>query len=143
LFFLYLWRHSAISQKLTDNRRAFLLNLFPRPQNEGTLSLSLLQFQKLKCSLSERAPLGAGLKEKYTISCSNLVGLNGINTNQTRASGTVERRRLKVRFHHHILPTNWMTNSLTKSPYKQMSHIFDLCVSQKFVVNQISLLQTH
>jgi hypothetical protein len=34
-----------------------------------------------------------------------------------------------------------MTNSLTKSPYKQMSHIFDLFVSQKFVVNQISLLK--
>jgi hypothetical protein len=28
---------------------------------------------------------------------------------------------LKVRFHHHIFPTNLMTNSLTKSPYKQMS----------------------
>jgi hypothetical protein len=33
--------------------------------------------------------------------------------------------------------------SLTKSPYKQMSHIFVLFVSQKFVANQIGLLQTH
>jgi hypothetical protein len=36
-----------------------------------------------------------------------------------------------------------MTNLLTKSPYKQMSHIFVLFVSQKFVANQIGLLQTH
>jgi hypothetical protein len=50
---------------------------------------------------------------------------------------------LKVRFHHHIFPTNLMTNSLTKSPYNQMSHIFVLFVSQKFVANQIGLLQTH
>jgi hypothetical protein len=50
---------------------------------------------------------------------------------------------LKVRFHHHIFPTNLMTNSLTKSPHKQMSHIFVLFVSQKFVANQIGLLQTH
>jgi hypothetical protein len=48
-----------------------------------------------------------------------------------------------VRFHDLIFATNLMTNSLTKLPYKQMSHIFDLFVSQKFVVNQISLLQTH
>jgi hypothetical protein len=50
---------------------------------------------------------------------------------------------LKVRFHHHIFPTNLMTNSLSKLPYKQMSHIFVLFVSQKFVANQIDLLQTH
>jgi hypothetical protein len=50
---------------------------------------------------------------------------------------------LKVRFHHHIIPTNLKTNLLTKSPYKQMSHIFVLFVSQKFVANQIGLLQTH
>jgi hypothetical protein len=50
---------------------------------------------------------------------------------------------LKVRFHHHIFPTNLMTNSLTKLPYKQMSHIFVLFVSQKIVANQIGLLQTH
>jgi hypothetical protein len=36
-----------------------------------------------------------------------------------------------------------MTNSLTKLPNKQMSHIFVLFVSQKFVANQIGLLQTH
>jgi hypothetical protein len=50
---------------------------------------------------------------------------------------------LKVRFHHHIFPTNLMTNSLTKLPHKQMSHIFVLFVSQKFVANHIGLLQTH
>jgi hypothetical protein len=50
---------------------------------------------------------------------------------------------VKVRFHHHIFATNLMTNSLAKLPYKQMSHIFYLFVSQKFVVNQINLLQTH
>jgi hypothetical protein len=33
-----------------------------------------------------------------------------------------------------------MTNLLTKLPYKQMSHIFVLFVSQKFVANQIGLL---
>jgi hypothetical protein len=48
-----------------------------------------------------------------------------------------------VRFHHHIFPTNLMTNSLTKLPHKQMSHIFVLFASQKFVANQIGLLQTH
>jgi hypothetical protein len=50
---------------------------------------------------------------------------------------------LKVHFHHHIFPTNLMTNSLTKSPHKQMSHIFVLFVIQKFVANQIGLLKTH
>jgi hypothetical protein len=55
---------------------------------------------------------------------------------------SLTRTELKVRFHHHVFATNLMTNSLSKSPYKQMSHIFDLFVSQKFVVNQISLLQT-
>jgi hypothetical protein len=50
---------------------------------------------------------------------------------------------LKVRFHHHIFPTNLLTNSLSKSPPKQMSHIFVLFVSQKFVANQIGLLQTY
>jgi hypothetical protein len=50
---------------------------------------------------------------------------------------------LKVRFHHHILATNLLTNSLAKSPHKQMSHIFVLFVNQKFVDNQIGLLQTH
>jgi hypothetical protein len=30
-----------------------------------------------------------------------------------------------------------------KAPYKQMSHIFVLFVSQKLVANQIGLLQTH
>jgi hypothetical protein len=42
-----------------------------------------------------------------------------------------------------FFPTNLMTNSLTKSPYKQMSHIFVLFVSQKLVANQIGLLQNH
>jgi hypothetical protein len=50
---------------------------------------------------------------------------------------------LKVRFHHQIFPTNLITNSLTNSPFIQMSHIFVLFVSQKFVANQIGLLQTH
>jgi hypothetical protein len=50
---------------------------------------------------------------------------------------------LKVRFHHHILTTNLITNLLTKLPYKQMSHIVVLFFSQKFVANQIGLLQTH
>jgi hypothetical protein len=50
---------------------------------------------------------------------------------------------LKVRFHHHIFPTHLMTNSPTKLPYKQMSLIFVLIVSLKFVANQIGLLQTH
>jgi hypothetical protein len=50
---------------------------------------------------------------------------------------------VKVRFHHHIFPTNLMTNSLTKSPLKQMLHIFVLFVSQKCVANQIGSLQTH
>jgi hypothetical protein len=50
---------------------------------------------------------------------------------------------VKVRFHHHIFPTKLMTNLLTKSPYKQMKHIFVLFVSQEFVANQIGLLQTH
>jgi hypothetical protein len=36
-----------------------------------------------------------------------------------------------------------MTNSLKKLPCKQMSHIVVLFVSQKFVANQIGLLQTH
>jgi hypothetical protein len=49
-----------------------------------------------------------------------------------------------VRFHHHIFPTNLMTNSLKKSPLLQTNaHIFVLFVSQKFVANQIGLLQTH
>jgi hypothetical protein len=47
-----------------------------------------------------------------------------------------------VRFHHHIFPTNLKTILLTKSPKKQISHIFVLFVSQKFVANQIGLLQT-
>jgi hypothetical protein len=51
--------------------------------------------------------------------------------------------RVQVRFRHHIFPTNLMTNSLTKLPYKQMSHIFVLFVSQTFVANQIGLPQTH
>jgi hypothetical protein len=51
--------------------------------------------------------------------------------------------RVKVRFHHHILATNLLTNMLTKLPHKQMSHMFVLLVSQKFVTNQIGLLQTH
>jgi hypothetical protein len=42
-----------------------------------------------------------------------------------------------VRFHHHIFPTNLTTNSLTKSPHKQMAHIFVLFVSQKFVANKL------
>jgi hypothetical protein len=50
---------------------------------------------------------------------------------------------VKVRFHHHIFPTNLMTNSLTESPHKQMSHLFVCFVSQKFVANQIGLQQTH
>jgi hypothetical protein len=52
---------------------------------------------------------------------------------------------LKVRFHHQIFETNLRTNSLTKLPYKQMSHvhIFVLFVSQKFVANQIGFQQTH
>jgi hypothetical protein len=60
-------------------------------------------------------------------------------------SWTDDRRflLLNVRFHHHIFPTNLMTNSLTKSPNKHMSHIFVLLVSQKFIANQIGLLQTH
>jgi hypothetical protein len=36
-----------------------------------------------------------------------------------------------------------MTNLLTKLPNKQMSHIFVLFVSQKFVANEIGLLQTY
>jgi hypothetical protein len=55
----------------------------------------------------------------------------------------IPRTCVKVRFHHHIFLTNLMTNLLTKLPYKQMSHIFVLFVSQKLVANQISLLQTH
>jgi hypothetical protein len=51
------------------------------------------------------------------------------------------RMLVKVRFH--ILATNLLKNSLTKSPHKQMSHIFVLFVSQKFVANQIGMLQTH
>jgi hypothetical protein len=35
-----------------------------------------------------------------------------------------------------------MTNFLTKSTHKQMSHILVLFVSPKFVANQIGLLQT-
>jgi hypothetical protein len=54
-----------------------------------------------------------------------------------------ERESLNVRFHHHIFPTSLMTNLLTKLPHKQMSHIFVLFVSQRFVANQIGLLQTH
>jgi hypothetical protein len=50
---------------------------------------------------------------------------------------------LKVRSHYHILATNMLTNLLTKSHYKQMSHICVLFLSQKFVSNQIGLLQTH
>jgi hypothetical protein len=78
--------------------------------------------------------------------------LNGSDKkNKKRTSAYVERYRvtsfkdqpLKVRFNHHIFPTNLMTNSLTKSRNKQMSHIFFLFVSQKFVANQIGLLQTH
>jgi hypothetical protein len=52
-------------------------------------------------------------------------------------------RSFKVHFHHHFFPTNLMTNLLTKSPHKQMSHIVVLFVSQKFVANQIGLLKTH
>jgi hypothetical protein len=48
-----------------------------------------------------------------------------------------------VRFNHHLFPTNLMTNSLTKLPYKQMFHICDLFVSEKFFANQIGLLLTH
>jgi hypothetical protein len=40
---------------------------------------------------------------------------------------------LNVRFHHTFA---------SKLPHKQMSHIFVLFVSQKFVANQIGLLQT-
>jgi hypothetical protein len=47
---------------------------------------------------------------------------------------------VKVRFHHHIFPTDLMTNSLTKLPYKQISYIFVLFVSQKFVAHHIGLL---
>jgi hypothetical protein len=36
-----------------------------------------------------------------------------------------------------------MTNLLTKLRHKQMSHIFVLFVSQKFVANKTGLLQTH
>jgi hypothetical protein len=50
---------------------------------------------------------------------------------------------LKVRFHHHIFATNLLTNLRIKTTRKQMSHIFDMLVSQKFVANQISLPQTH
>jgi hypothetical protein len=51
--------------------------------------------------------------------------------------------QLKVRFHHYIFGTNLLTNSLTKLHRKQMSHIFVIFVSQKFVANQIGLPQTH
>jgi hypothetical protein len=51
-------------------------------------------------------------------------------------------KHVKVSFQHHIFPTNLMTNSHTKLPNKQMSHIFVLFVSQKFVAHQIGLLQT-
>jgi hypothetical protein len=50
---------------------------------------------------------------------------------------------LKVRFNHHILATNLLTNLLKKLPHKQMSLICVFFVSQKFVTNQIGLLQTH
>jgi hypothetical protein len=49
----------------------------------------------------------------------------------------------KVRFHHHIFATNLLTNLRIKPTRKQMSHIFDMLVSQKFVANQIGLPQTH
>jgi hypothetical protein len=66
-----------------------------------------------------------------------------IKANQNRGPHQTLKLSLKVRFHHHIFPTNLMTNLLTKSPYKQMSLIFVLFVSQKFVANQIGLLQTN
>jgi hypothetical protein len=59
-----------------------------------------------------------------------------------RVNVLLGKRFLKVRFHHHILATNLLTNSLTKSPHKQMSDICVLFVSQKCVTNQIGLLQT-
>jgi hypothetical protein len=44
-------------------------------------------------------------------------------------------------FQHDIFATNLLTNSLTKSTLKQMSHIFVMFGSQKFVANQIGLPQ--
>jgi hypothetical protein len=49
----------------------------------------------------------------------------------------------KVRFHHHVFATDLLTNSLKTLHRKQMSHIFVMFVSQKFVAKQIGLLQTH
>jgi hypothetical protein len=66
-----------------------------------------------------------------------------VHKNTTEAGKHENISTIKVRFHHHIFPTNLMTNALTQSPHKQMSHIFVLFVSQKFVANQIDLLQTH
>jgi hypothetical protein len=40
-------------------------------------------------------------------------------------------RTLKVRFHHHIFPTNLMTNSLTKTPHnKNVTHFCLVCQSE-------------
>jgi hypothetical protein len=47
---------------------------------------------------------------------------------------------LKVHFYHHTLATKLLTNLLTKSSQKQITHIFVLFVNQKFFANQIGLL---
>jgi hypothetical protein len=48
------------------------------------------------------------------------------------------RKKVKVRVHHHNFTTNLLTKSRIKPARKQMAHICDMFVSQKFVAKQIS-----
>jgi hypothetical protein len=82
------------------------------------------------------------LSAQYLVSDLNIAFVpNNVCICAIRVVTGVHQSLLKVRFHHQMFATNLMTNSLTKLPYEQMSHIFVWFVSQKFVANQIGLLK--
>jgi hypothetical protein len=68
------------------------------------------------------------------------IPIKGPSYSSSGAGGGIHQTLFKVRFHHDILATNLPTNSLTKSPHKQMLHIFCLVCQSEVCLLQPKLV---